>query len=267
MTDIRLMSREFIAEFIDLYRQHDCLWKIKSRDYSNKQKKSAAYNILVRKLKEVYPQANKETVVKKVNSLRTCFRKELKKYNASLTSGSGTEDVQKPNLWYFDKLLFLTDQEMPWQHGADNPEDTGAGSNNETEPDVLLITDEENSVDTISTDERLATSTSAQPSTTSKKKRRDRCEKVLDIIADCLQSNTPASSETAGRYASYGKHIAQELQELPPNMAIYCKKIINDAIYHAQLGNLTANCTIAGLHQPTATPMKPPADNVTRNML
>lgn len=47
--------------------------------------------------------------------MRTCFRKGLKKYNVSLKSGSGTEDVHKPNLWYFDLLLFLNDQETPRQ--------------------------------------------------------------------------------------------------------------------------------------------------------
>lgn len=106
MADLRLMSREFLTEFIDLYRQNECLWKIKSKDYSDKQKKNAAYNILVEKLKEVEPEANKDMIVKKINSMRTCFRKELKKYTTSLKTGSGTEDVYKPNLWYFDLLLF-----------------------------------------------------------------------------------------------------------------------------------------------------------------
>nr|CAH7735349.1 unnamed protein product [Callosobruchus chinensis] len=115
MADLRLVSREFLADFIDLCRQNECLWKIKSKDYSDKQKKSAAYDILIGKLKEVEPEANKNMVLKKINSLRTCFRKELKKYNASLKSETGTEEVHKPNLWYFDLLLFLNDQETPRQ--------------------------------------------------------------------------------------------------------------------------------------------------------
>ena len=60
-----------------------------------------------------------------------CFRKELKKYNASLRSGSGTEDIQKPNLWYFDMLFFLADQETPRKDGRDNIEDISADSINE----------------------------------------------------------------------------------------------------------------------------------------
>lgn len=123
MGDLRLMSREFLSDFIELYRNHECLWKIKSKEYSDKNKKNAAYNILIEKLKEVDLAANKDMVIKKINSLRTCFRKELKKYNNSLKSGSGTEEIQKPNLWYFDLLLFLSDQETPRQDGMDTLEE------------------------------------------------------------------------------------------------------------------------------------------------
>lgn len=59
-----------------------------------------------------------------------------------------------------------------------------------------------------------------------------------------MQSNNPVQSEPVGRYAAYGKHIGQELQDLPPKMAVYCKKIINEAIYHAQLGDLTIHSRV-----------------------
>jgi hypothetical protein len=68
---------------------------------------------LIRKLKEIDPDANKEKVTKKINSLRSCFRKELKNVNHSKTSGAGANDTYMPSLWYFQELLFLTDQEDP----------------------------------------------------------------------------------------------------------------------------------------------------------
>jgi hypothetical protein len=64
-------------------------------------------------LKEFDPDANKEKVVKKVNSLRSCFRKELKTVNDSKTSGAGANDTYTPSLWYFQEPLFLTYQEVP----------------------------------------------------------------------------------------------------------------------------------------------------------
>lgn len=79
----------------------------------------------------------------------------------------------------------------------------------------------------------------------SRKKKRDRCDEVLDVIAESLQSNARVQvTESVGRHVSYGKHIAEELEELPQKMAIYCKKLINEAIYHAQLGNLTPHSTV-----------------------
>ena len=54
-------------------------------------------------------------MVKKINSLRSSFRKELKKVKYSQKSGNGRDDNYTPSLWYYDDLLFLTDQELPRQ--------------------------------------------------------------------------------------------------------------------------------------------------------
>lgn len=115
MSDLRIVPRAFLSEFIHLYRDNPCLWKIKSKEYSDKNKKNVAYEQLRIKLSEIDPEATKEAVVKKINSLRSCFRKELKKVKDSLKSGNGTDDNYTPSLWYYDDLLFLTDQELPRQ--------------------------------------------------------------------------------------------------------------------------------------------------------
>jgi hypothetical protein len=39
MSDLRTVPGEFLSEFIDLYRENQCLWKIKSKDYSDRNKK------------------------------------------------------------------------------------------------------------------------------------------------------------------------------------------------------------------------------------
>ena len=89
MADLRTVSREFLTELIHMYREYPCLWKVKNKEYSDRVQKNLAYEYLTTKLKEFDPDANKEKVVKKVNSLRSCFRKELKKVNDSKTSGAG----------------------------------------------------------------------------------------------------------------------------------------------------------------------------------
>jgi hypothetical protein len=92
-------------------------------------KKAAAYDCLIEKLKVIEPDASRENVVKKINNLRSTFRKELKKVNDSKRSGSSGDDVYAPSLWYFNELMFLVDQEMPDQsvstlHQGDEDDDT-----------------------------------------------------------------------------------------------------------------------------------------------
>ncbi|XP_050304136.1 uncharacterized protein LOC126741649 [Anthonomus grandis grandis] len=50
---------------------------------------------------------------KKINSLKTAYRRELKKVINLERSGAGEEDVYVPHLWYFDLLIFIRDQEIP----------------------------------------------------------------------------------------------------------------------------------------------------------
>lgn len=113
MTDLRYYNKQSIIEFIELYRSHPCLWKVKSTEYSDRDKKNKAYEDMIKKLQEVDNSATRDSVKKKIDSLRGCFRKELKKVMQSKKSGSGTEDIYKPHLWYYEHLLFLTDQETP----------------------------------------------------------------------------------------------------------------------------------------------------------
>uniref|UniRef100_A0A1B6FVI6 MADF domain-containing protein n=1 Tax=Cuerna arida TaxID=1464854 RepID=A0A1B6FVI6_9HEMI len=72
-------TKDFLLEFIELFRGEECLWKITSKDYHNKTKREESYKRLVEKVKEIDPAANKAVVTRKINSLRSAFRKELKK--------------------------------------------------------------------------------------------------------------------------------------------------------------------------------------------
>lgn len=114
-TRISRKHEEILKEFIELYRARPCLWKIKSKDYSNKILKEDAYGALIEKLKEINEEAQKDDVIKKINSLRSCFRKEFKRMMDSKKSGASSDDIYKPKLWYFELLLFLKDQEIPRQ--------------------------------------------------------------------------------------------------------------------------------------------------------
>lgn len=58
---------------------HLALWKIKSNEYVNINLKNWGYDAFIRYCKKVFPGAVRNFVYKKIQNLRGCFRKELKK--------------------------------------------------------------------------------------------------------------------------------------------------------------------------------------------
>lgn len=53
MSDIRSLSKQFLIEFIDLYKSLPALWKVKSKEYSDRNKKNETCALMIEKLKEV----------------------------------------------------------------------------------------------------------------------------------------------------------------------------------------------------------------------
>lgn len=59
-----LKNKTFILEFIELYKLHPCLWKIKSKEYSNRNMKDRANGVLIEKIKEIDRDANRDKFIK-----------------------------------------------------------------------------------------------------------------------------------------------------------------------------------------------------------
>ncbi|XP_044749099.1 uncharacterized protein LOC123309872 [Coccinella septempunctata] len=118
MSDLRSLSREFLTEFIEMYKSFPCLWRIKSKEYMDRSKKKHAYNVLLTKLQEFEKSATRDTVKSKINTLRGGFRREYKKILESKRSG----EVYVPSLWYYDLLLFVKDQEITHCDNQQNEE-------------------------------------------------------------------------------------------------------------------------------------------------
>lgn len=110
LNDLRSYSRHWLGEFIDLYQLEECLWQPKHPDYSNNTVRNKAYDKLVEKLKEVEPNPDRNMVVRKINSLRSAFRREYRKTNA--------KQNYETRLWYYDKLSFIADQNLKRSIGS-----------------------------------------------------------------------------------------------------------------------------------------------------
>ncbi|CAL4083639.1 unnamed protein product [Meganyctiphanes norvegica] len=98
-----MTHKQFWGDFIDMYRSFPSLWNVGSNEYNNRNLKNENYAMLIEKLQEIDPEACRQTVTRKINSLRSNYRRELRKM---INSGD-----YRPMLWYFDKLTFLYDQE------------------------------------------------------------------------------------------------------------------------------------------------------------
>ncbi|XP_030370678.1 uncharacterized protein LOC115621229 [Scaptodrosophila lebanonensis] len=110
LNDLRSYSRHWLSEFIDQYQEEECLWQPKHQDYSNHGARNKSYDRLVEKLKEVEPHPDRAMVVRKINSLRSAFRREYRK--------SSNKSDYETRLWYYDKLLFIAGHK-PKRHPSD----------------------------------------------------------------------------------------------------------------------------------------------------
>ncbi|MPC09992.1 hypothetical protein E2C01_002617 [Portunus trituberculatus] len=77
---------EVLLQFIHTYRDHPALWKVKSKEYSNKIARSKGISALQDILKALEPDCTQDAVIKKINCLWSAFKREYRKIE-NLKSG------------------------------------------------------------------------------------------------------------------------------------------------------------------------------------
>ncbi|PIO26596.1 hypothetical protein AB205_0172590, partial [Aquarana catesbeiana] len=101
---------EFRGQFIDKYRDMRNLWEVKNPLCHNKPARKASLEKILEFVKMQVPNADINFVEKKIGSLRSTYKKELNKVQASMRSGAAAKDVYVPSLWYYNRMRFLEDQ-------------------------------------------------------------------------------------------------------------------------------------------------------------
>ncbi|CAI6366942.1 unnamed protein product [Macrosiphum euphorbiae] len=89
-------DKTFVADFIDEYKNHPALWNVKSVISKNKHLRNKGIEALVLKCKERIPEADNSFVKKKINNLRTAYKRELAKVRASKRTGSSADEIYVP---------------------------------------------------------------------------------------------------------------------------------------------------------------------------
>ncbi|KAL9910448.1 uncharacterized protein ACN427_005109 isoform 2-T2 [Glossina fuscipes fuscipes] len=96
-------NKRFWTEFFSLYKSFPALWDTNNAMYKDRQMKFEAYGVMVEKLREIEPNAEREDVLRRINIFRTNFRRECSRISKNLQEGKN----YKSTLWYFDLLRFL----------------------------------------------------------------------------------------------------------------------------------------------------------------
>ncbi|VEN43549.1 unnamed protein product [Callosobruchus maculatus] len=155
---------------------------------------------------------------------------------------SGSREVHIPKLWYYDQLLFLTDEEDTKCSTVDSMlidpfEDMGEIDSNDFDSTAIKV------MSPSSESSASEQCTSPASNATKHKRSKIQTEDALSRILDKLDEQKPPQ-EKRQKYEAFGEHISEKLRSLPDNMATHCQKLINDAVYLAELGRLDINSHI-----------------------
>ncbi|CAH1100756.1 unnamed protein product [Psylliodes chrysocephalus] len=239
MADTRFWSKEILTQFLEIYRKHPALWMVKSKDYTNKNLKDKGHRELIELCKQVIENPDKNFFCKKNQSIRSCFRKELKKVEQSKRSGASENDVYTPSLWYFDLLLFTRDSETCSDSisNVDHEEnsDTVLDIRNEKETEMQNETGEENSdIEEETPDPKNGTVNSRFITNSRSKKFKSLKDDKSAFMRTCVENLNKKEDE----HQLFGSHVAAKLKKMNETQQIYAENLINQILLNRLNDNI-----------------------------
>lgn len=238
-----------LREFIQLYESEPALWKVNSKQYRNRELKAEAYQKLANKLKEIQPDADAYAVVKQINSLRSPYRKEIKKIRANPN--------YRTTLWYFDMLAFLDnegeesseeDEDYKEEKVKYHDDDTNDGDSHDmVEDEDFMIEFKPHSpekdvkpprkIQRLMIERLNDPEASMDPLNVNMSGQSNETHQTSSAHASFLyQPPTPVVPED--RFDVYGKNVAMKLRQLPNDQRMLAEKAINDVLFEAEMGTL-----------------------------
>lgn len=79
------LEKQIILEFIRKYQEQQCLWNTSHPLYSNKGARHRALDIILEKYKELDGMADHTRMKKKIENMRTTYKREYTKVSQYLT--------------------------------------------------------------------------------------------------------------------------------------------------------------------------------------
>ena len=95
-----IWPRAVTLQFIELLQGEEALWNIRSPNYKLRNKKQDSIQNIILNMATLGFALDCEQVKKKINNLRSQFRKEYSKLcKQNKKSGMGADEIYTPSLW------------------------------------------------------------------------------------------------------------------------------------------------------------------------
>ncbi|KAM3960168.1 uncharacterized protein ACR2FA_005799 [Aphomia sociella] len=226
-TPSSIYNRE--KKFICAYRNLPILWNTKHPDYSYKHKRKVALHQLLGVYKLTKPTATIFDVRMKINTLRSNYRRELKRVVLSKATADSPLDIYKPKSWSFELLNFLN---------ADIEYSGGTNDNDECDNQEQIKEDiDEEDLSQAQTGETsyeiIPTYIPPKKKHSSNNKKRMKLEKK-----DTTENTNCSTSDALNTTNPVALIWAEKLNRLQPEQRLFAEKAINDVLFEAELGNL-----------------------------
>ncbi|XP_030382413.1 uncharacterized protein LOC115629943 isoform X2 [Scaptodrosophila lebanonensis] len=244
---------EVVQEFISCYKHYKALWDNSSVDYLSKKMKEPGYLELLKILRHVNPDANVNDVKRKINSLRCCYRRELKKIQSSF-------DGYETRLWWFHKMDFLkpvlniesprqgqhkqeeAEEEEPLDSYDDEDDDNDDGGDNDeelrsTQDDDIFAEPFSVEEDVLELDGDIEHVEESSPSVRVKSELKSENQTTIDYIQSPEPEAEPSTAETSRqsgkerrrRHSSADESVSDVLQQKKRRLNLHnAQKIDNE---------------------------------------
>ncbi|KAG8224830.1 hypothetical protein J437_LFUL002277 [Ladona fulva] len=238
------MNPEFLARFIELYHDLPALWNVGDADYTNRAKRSEAWDTLVEFTRSRIRDADLPFVKKKLESIRASFRKELRRVKESRRSGVPEEYVYKPTLWYYDLLLFTA--------FTPDQESLGTSKSNlkiEFEEDHAVLNGPESRIETKTREEprdpEEQISNHVLQSRPRKRKKLKKSPTAHLWRQSLIQKVITSSSKRDDEYDTLGKTYAAKLRRMPASQRDLADRLIHEVLFRGLMNNLTPSTCLS----------------------
>ncbi|XP_066989136.1 uncharacterized protein [Macrobrachium rosenbergii] len=261
---------------IELYRLNPCLWNVKSDVYKDRNKRAVAINGITADLQRIGSHVNAVEVKRKIEIIRSQYRREVRKIEKSKRSGAGA-DMYAPTLWFFDELCFLNDGDST-RESVSNMDGQGekrcyqrgmaVGCSSEEvsdheifeDPSIQQPDDIASSYSTTppgtpvpSTSRENVQSGTPEPHRNQRLARRgikrstavdDRQEALQEALRQLTYLIARSEEADNDDESDFGRVVTNDLRKMNEENKVHAQKLISEVLYIGKLGKLSSSAVI-----------------------